>query len=275
MSDPKHKGFYFLVVAVGLFGLLFAAAAYRQSWFAPTDRYRVELSSADGLKTGTAVMMTGLRAGKITQIELLPGDRVRVEFQILRRYSQLLKRDAQLLVFRPYLVGEKVLSLKSGTASEVLAPGSQLAGEEAMELVDFLRGDRISPYLKSLTDLLEQVQRVTSPKDQGVLKLYGQAFDSLKAIEKIAGELKIIRSELATNAHLQKVITDLSQSSGQMKQLMEGGVTMLPQINKTLGETVFTLQAMQRSFILRGGVERLREEDKKIRAPSSQTVTEP
>ena len=57
----------------------------------------------------------------------------------------------------------------------------------------------------------------------------------------MASELKVIRSELTTDGNLQKLVKDLSQSSGNLKVLVDNSASMMPQLNKTLGETLFTL----------------------------------
>ncbi len=267
MVDSR-RSFVFALSALVFFGGFFAMAAYRQGWFSPVDSFYVSLSSAEGLTVGTPVLISGLRAGHLQKINLSPDEGIQIELRVLRRYAKFLREDAKVSIYRPYLVGEKIINLNPGHSAVPLVAGTQLRGEQSLELVDFLRGDRVSPYLLSLQKLLDQLQSLSSPKDQNLVELYRQAFTSLKSLEKVAGELKSIRSELVTNPKMQQLLADLAASSGDLKAILKQGNGVIPQLNKTMGETVFTLQALQRSFLLRGGVEKL-EKEQKIRAPAN------
>jgi hypothetical protein len=68
----------------------------------------------------------------------------------------------------------------------------------------------------------------------------------------------------------QKTLPHITQISGDV-------VKLVPEVTKALNETVFTLQALQRSFILSGGVSSLKKEmaeKEKSKKPATESPTE-
>ncbi|MBS1986190.1 MAG: MCE family protein [Bdellovibrionales bacterium] len=287
---PKKTIFIFVAGALGLFGLLVIGSSLRQGWFAPHDTFSIEFPSGDGLTDGTPVSIAGLKAGRVTSVELGESNKVIVKISIQSKFADRIREDSKALVGRPFIIGEKAISITPGSPLKPrLKEGSRLPGEESMEITDMLSGGRMSPYFQTFTKLLDQLRLVIEgdggENNANLVQVYQQAYRSLKAVERMSKEVEIMRKDFATTPEMKKLVREAAQSAGdahdlinQMNEAMpaltklSGDVgTMLPALSKTLGETVFTLQAMQRSFILRGAVADLKKEqaEEEKRRPAS------
>lgn len=290
--SQKKSVFSFVAAGLLIFAVILFMAAKRQGWFSASVEYSIEFPSGEGLFVGTPVTVAGLKAGQVKNVELAAGNKVVVAIKVQKKFSTHIKNDSRVVLGRPFIIGEKVIAVSPGSDSLApLAEHSVLKGEETLEITDLLSGGRLSPYFKTFETLMEQFRIIIEGDGKknttvSLIELYRQTFQSLKTLEDVSRELKFIRTEFATSPDTKKLIRELAQSSGQLSSVLaktdaalpeftlmsrEFG-RMAPELSKALTETVFTLQAMQRSFVLSGGVARLKEEKAKSdRAPASTT----
>lgn len=288
--SQKKSVFSFVGAGLLVFAVILFMAAKRQGWFSASVEYSIEFPSGEGLFVGTPVTVSGLKAGQVKSVELAAGNKVAVLIKVQKKFSTHIKEDSRVVLGRPFIIGEKVISVSPGSESLApLAEHSMLKGEETLEITDLLSGGRLSPYFKTFETLMEQFRVIIEGDGKknttvSLIELYRQTFQSLKTLEDVSRELKFIRTEFATSPDTKKLIRELARSSEQLNSVLvktdaalpeftlmsrEFG-RMAPELGKALNETVFTLQAMQRSFVLSGGVARLKEEKAKAeRAPAS------
>jgi len=286
----RRSVYIFVFGGLILFGALIVMSAVRQGWFLPSVRYSAVFESGEGILVGTPVSIAGLRAGSVKKVELNQQNKVVVEVAIQSKFADKIREDSKAVVGRPFIIGEKAISITPGNPeSSLLLEGSVITGEESLEITDMLSGGRLSPYFNTFTKLMEQIQIVIEGDGSAgavtLLDVYKQANRSLLSIEHMAKDFRLMRTEFIATDETRKILRDLAASSGQLEgvlvqtqkalpaltQLSEQIVTVVPQLTKTMEETVFTLQAMQHSFVLSGGVKKLREEQEKEkkRSPAS------
>lgn len=286
---PKKQVFLFVAAGIGIFMLLVFTSSWRQGWFAAQEQYTIEFESGEGVNAGTSVSMSGLKAGRVTSVDLAEGNHVVVKISIQRKFAQRLRHGSKAVLGRPFIIGEKAISLIPGASDEALIPpGSKIAGEESLEITDMLSGGRLSPYMNTLSKLLDQLRIVIEGDGQtgNLVDLYKQVHKSLKSVDMVAKELTTIRRDFVVTPEMQRMVSDLSKSTAEIGLLVKNMNTampslthlsgdvakMMPEISQTLSETTFTLQALQKSFLLRGAVADLKEERAKYekeRKPAS------
>lgn len=276
---PKKTVFLFVAVAAVIFTILIFSSSVRQGWFAPHETYVIEFPSGDGLNDGTPVSISGLKAGRVVSVELGENSHVIVQIRVQRKYASRIRTDSKAIVGRPFIIGEKAISLTPGSSDRpVVRPGSKLVGEEALEITDMLSGGRFGPYMATLNSLLEQMRLVIegdgTPQSAKLFDTYKQLYRSLKAVESLAGDVGHIRKDFIQSPEMKKLVKDMSNSTDDIQQLLvqvnqampalvklsTDVAGVMPDVSKTLGETVLTLQAMQRSFLLRGSVADIKKE---------------
>ena len=277
----RRAVYIFVFGGLLIFGGLTLYAGWRQGWFSPSMSYSAIFETGEGIYVGTPVSIAGIKAGSVKQVDLNSDNKVVVKISVQSKYAVRIRKDSRAVLGRPFIIGERAVSITPGTNSNpILAENEEIPGEESLEITDMLSGGRLSPYFATFNKLMKQVQVVIEgdgTKDAvTLLDVYKQANRSLVSIEGMAKDFRVLRTDVFASAETRKIIRDFSAASGQLEAVMnetqkalpaitglsQQVVTVMPQITKTMQETVFTLQAMQRSFILRGGVEKLREEQK-------------
>jgi ABC-type transporter Mla subunit MlaD len=291
--NPRRPVFLFVVGGILFFGVLIFSAGKRQGWFSASVRYSARFESGDGLYVGTPVSMSGLRAGSVGRVELGEDNRVLVEIRLQSKFASKIRKDSKAVLGRPFIIGERAISITPGSKeSELLNEGDTITGEESLEITDMLSGGRLGPYFATFTKLLDQLRIVIegdgTAQSVNLVQVYRQAYQSLRAIEQVALDIRVLRQDVFATPETKKLIGDLSRQTETLGRVLSASEkalpamttmssdigTVMPQLTKTLGETIFTLQALQRSFILSGGVSRLKDEqeaEKKqpARAPAS------
>jgi len=294
MNEKKTLWIFGLSAAV-IFSVMVVGAAWRQGWFLPRADFTVRFPTANGLFVGTPVLLTGLKIGEVKAVDLEDDGRVEVVISVLEKYASQLREDATANSERTFVIGEKIIALSPGSRDKpILKPGSELAGHESMELTDILSGGHLTKYFETFHVLMDQLQslvNVASAKDTDLATLYTQMHRSLKGIEDLSKDVRSMRGEVFASKDTKLLLANLSKASGNMEKVMTELSYALPKLNgmsgefeqtlpvlsKALQESVITLQAMQKSFFLRSGVEQVRAEQKEAeekRSPASESKSE-
>lgn len=276
----------FSVTALLVFGIMIGGAAWRQGWFLPQVNFSIQFVNGDGLFRGTSVVLSGLKVGEVTEVELDSEGHVIVEFRILKKYAEQLRADSKAISQRTFVIGEKVISLRSGSKDmAVLEPGARLVGEETIEITDLLSGGRMSQYFETFELLMNQIKSLaqsTQVEGQDLAGLYRQMHKTLKSVESLSQDIGIMRKDVVATNDTKNLLKNLSKSSHEMERVFVALGDVLPQLQKATGEfngmapglsqalkeSIVTLQAMQKSFFLRGGVKEIQEENSRRREPA-------
>jgi phospholipid/cholesterol/gamma-HCH transport system substrate-binding protein len=268
----ERRVWLFTLGALLLFVMLVFFSARRQGWFAPKNRYVVIFRDADGLHPGAPVTLMGLKVGVVEKVDINEARKVEVTIKVQRKYAKYLREDSRLVMARPFILAEKEILIQAGSdKSPMLAEGAYVQGEAALELTDLLGGNKMMPYLVTLEKLFEQIRLLMdtqSDKSPSLVRMYSQVHKSLAAVELLQKDLHQIRTEVLTSDDTKTAIRELAAALPTIKALSQDATRIMPELQQTLGSTITTLEAMQRSFLFRGGVESYREDLK--RAPASQ-----
>ncbi len=292
----KKKVYVFILSGLGIFIAFVFLAGTRQGWFSRSVSYRVKYDSGDGVFVGTPVSISGLKAGSVRKVDLTEDNKIEVVIKIQQRFSDFVREDSKAILGRPFIIGERAISITPGSRQkDLLKENEFIAGEESLELTDLLSGGRLSPYFQTFSKLLDQIRLVIegdgSAENKNLIQVYQQAYKTLKSLEDVGYEVTKIRKDFIFANETQKLLKDLSASSDELAtvlvesqktlphitQISGDVVKLVPEVTKALNETVFTLQALQRSFILSGGVSSLKKEmaeKEKSKKPASESAAE-
>lgn len=291
------------------------AIAVKNGWFSYKIAYETDLESADGIHAGSVVQIAGLRVGAVTDVELQSNDRVRVRFEVLEKFSEKVRQDSEIHIFRPFILAEKVLEVSVGSeSSSVLAPGEKIPTRASTDVMDLLSGKKMGTMLSSfdhLADSLRVVGEAFSDKSRmqglvAVLDRLSPLVQNLNTmsleISKIAGaanrkqRAETIIENLATvteelnkalpsfnkevpdlGAQLGQIVRNMNILTTEFQKLTPAIAAVAPDLPRTskraveaLDETVVLLKALQRSFLLRGKVDEVREEEGRRPANTSE-----
>lgn len=300
-----------LFVAGTLVGCLMITVvmAVKKGWFESTVTYFAEVPTADGLHSGTDVQMSGLRIGAVDEVAFDRGNRVKIRFHIKQKYQEQIRSDSQLTVLRPFVIGEKVLDISVGTEqAEVLKEGSAVQVASSYDFMDVFSGKKLGPFLgllegmsanvKVLADALSKTERsenliklldLTLPLVQNMNAMAAETVKTLKPLNRDKQVEVLLGQVVSLSQQLNKVLPTITENTPQLVQslvaLTKTFEQLIPALNviapelptaskralQALDETVVTLKALQKSFLLRGNVKEVREEERK---PASETADE-
>lgn len=139
MSRQARLGLVVLAGVVFFLGALFILA---QRSFLLTDTYRVRASfnRVSGLKSGAMVYYNGISVGRVETVRLppSPGEPIQVTMAIRDDARHLIREDSRALIQTDGLVGNVIVALTAGTASEpVVAENGRVDGVDPLDLSQF------------------------------------------------------------------------------------------------------------------------------------------
>lgn len=190
--------------------------------------------------------------------------------------------------------------------SPVVDENTELGTEESMDLMDLMGGGKLGPYLKTLDGLLHNLQIVveafTDPKrSQALIKMFDLALPTMEGlielsdqattdsnlktamgnISALTKEMKVLLPEIRSFAknlpmlgdNTTKTMVELAKLTEAMNKylpILAEIAPQMPEVSKTgietLKEAVVVLKAMQKSFLLRGSVADVKEEEAEKKA---------
>ena len=236
-----------LLVAVLLGGLLLGALltagiAWRRGAFAPQAELFADIDNAAGLAAGTAVRLSGVRVGEVSQLQLLPDLAVRLTLRVDADLLPRLRSDASAVLVREQL-RPPVIDLDPGGAPGRLDPRQPriaFRGKATLtEIADDLR-QRLVPIL----DDLKQVSGMLRQRQGDVAAVLGHAASASAELAKSAAEVHALTG-LARQ--------QLGGIGGQTQALLGQGQTLLGQGQASVAKVGTLIDQVNNSLNLVNG----------------------
>ena len=222
-------------------------------------------------------------------------------------------------MIRPFIIGEKVIDLGSGTdASPQIKEGSLVQVKESIDFMDLLSGRKLGPYISSMGKISENLKSVAETiMDQKHLDSFVKMFTELNPLvtnmSQMSGQANILLKEMNKKQQLvialnnlvelttqlnkalpylseqgpvlaedfTKIAHNMAKLTDQMQELAPVLQEIAPEIPhashraiEALNETVITLKALQKSFLLRSNVQEVKEDEAKERVPAGTNLNQ-
>lgn len=284
-----ERGAGFFILACFLSSVFFfAGVAVKKGWFSSAETFHVFLNSAEGIQSGTLVQMSGLNVGKVKKTELISQGKIKVDFYVFSEYVPKLNSATRMTVFRPFIIGEKVLDIqlmdeagdeKSESAEShlaVLAPGSEIPVITTVDLMDILSGKKMGGFLASFDHLANSISILGEAFADGKrAKEFVQLMDRIQPLVKnlntMSVEMTKVTSVALKEQRLEQIADNINVLTTEFKKLTPAITTIAPDLPRTtlraveaLDEAVVLLKAMQKSFLLRGKVKEVEAEESEL-----------
>jgi phospholipid/cholesterol/gamma-HCH transport system substrate-binding protein len=220
MKKEQYVGLGIFVV-VGL--LLFTAGIFlignRRLLFQQSFEVWTEFSTITGVQNGATVRVSGKDAGEILDIQVPPdpGKKFRVKMRVTEEMHPLVRTDSVVSIQTDGLVGNRFLSISSGTKEHPEAPpGSTIPGQEPFEFADLMQ--QASDTMRSVNETIDSVQDDL----ENTLQVTAETISEARAIiEQTGGDIKGITSssnKIASN--LNEMLADVRQGRGTIGKLV-------------------------------------------------------
>jgi phospholipid/cholesterol/gamma-HCH transport system substrate-binding protein len=226
----RVAGLFILVAIVGT-GLSAVSVAVKQGWFEPKVKYTTTFVNADGVHAGTAVKISGLTAGSVEEVELLPDNRVRVSFHIMGKFTDRIRGDSKAMLIRPFIIGDRVLEVGVGSeASQKLAEKSELPSEETMDLMTLISGKQMSQAMNRMSHVMGNLENVAiafSDKDrmESIVRMFDRMDPLLEQMTLMSKEVVKLSRQATKDDNMGKVMTNVALMTHELNAI-------LPEMNK-------------------------------------------
>lgn len=280
----------FVGIALLTFVFVTVAVAVKRGWFASKVRFTTTLMTADGVHPGTVVQISGLRAGSVEDVELLSASEVKVRFYVLGKFAEQIRQDSVAQVFRPFIIGEKVLEVTVGSKTQpILAAHSELPMQPSFDVMDVLSGKKLGTFISSFDRMAESVrifaEALSDPaRSRALVGMLDHMAPLIKNLNHMSLQVtKMTDTALEQNrletmmTNLNELTENMNELTGEFKKLTPAIAEIAPDLPRTtrraveaLDETVVTLKAMQRSWFLRGNVKDIKQEEQNKRVPANE-----
>jgi len=178
-----------------------------------TDPYFVIYERVHGLRAGTEIFFDGYPVGLIHEITpevAAEGRRFRVDLRLRRGWP--VPEDSRARVLQG-LFSRVVLDIRGGASERILEPGSEIAGEEASDLLS-----AAGTLVARLAELADQLKPLVASASQDAPAI-------LENLESFSGELERTGSQLAELLSRENVdrvgrtLQGLEEASGSLSKL--------------------------------------------------------
>lgn len=175
------------------------------------------LSKSYGLEPGAPVVVSGIRIGRVEQVDLNERGTVDLMLRLLVRYRNMVKEDSDLSITKSgIVVGQTQIEIAGGTAdSPVLRDGGTIHAVEPRDIGEII--NEIQPVLAAVKQTLLRVDTITQDV-QGAVKAGGRA---LEQVATVTQELPaLVASVQRTAASVERTVESLPDMTGSVKRTL-------------------------------------------------------
>ena len=178
---------------------------------------RSSLSKSYGLEPGAPVVVSGIRIGRVEQVDLNERGTVDLMLQLLVRYRNMVRENSELSISKSgIVVGQTQIEIAGGTMdSPVLQDGGTIHVVEPKDIGEII--NEIQPVLAAVKQTLLRVDTITQDV-QGAVKAGGRA---LEQVATVTQELPaLVASVQRTAASVERTVESLPAMTGSVKRTL-------------------------------------------------------
>lgn len=215
--------------------------------------YYARYEQVNGVQNAAAVMIRGVKIGKVSEIRVSPDDPTSVEVVLSIPRSYRLPVDSEAKIFSTSIMGSKAIEIVLGSSSEILESGSNINSGYTKDLMavadselDYYK-DKITTLVenfnatlkslnslvdnnnKSITEALAHLNSITAGLDGAIGKDKQQLADIVASIDKFTKALS------ENSAHIDSIMTNVDSVTSALAEKNAG---------ESLGESLAELNSV-------------------------------
>lgn len=229
-----------------------ALIAVKQSWFESKVTFYTEIEKAEGVFPGTKVKISGLKAGRVENVSLQE-DKVVVKIAVLESFSKRIKKDSEIVLSRPFIIGEKIIDITTGSKSSPSLPaGSMIPTNYSFDLTDLMDPRKIQPHLESMSKFSENMKYLLDAfteesRSKGIVQMFDDLRPLLKNANVASIEVKKISEQLLHKQNLKTVMGNVAVTTTEFNKELDTMLALsreLPQITRNSAEVMKNLAVL-------------------------------
>ncbi len=174
-SGFKWKVGLFVTIALALFLAALFVIGKQKNLFGSVFRLQAAFNDVSGLKVGANVRFGGITVGTVDDIQLKNDTTVNVVMLLQNDVKKFIKKDANASIGSDGLMGDKVVIISPGTASQSeIQSGGALSSKSPIEIEAILGSLKVSAdHAAVITDQLSQLAYRINHGNGTLAKLIG------------------------------------------------------------------------------------------------------
>lgn len=245
-----------LFVLFAILGCLVVAlsVAIKQGWFENKIRFHSIFANADGVHSGTTVLIAGLRAGGVEEVELLGSNKIRVTYYVLGKFHERIREDSKAQLIRPFVIGDRILDISVGTPEEkIVAEGSDLMVEETVDLMTLLSGKRLGTSLEKISEMLGNLQYLMEgvldkDRTKSMLSIFDKMDPLMGNMNTMSQEVIKLSGQLTYKQNLKKTLAQTAILTKELNVILPELNRQNPELAKNLAQLTKSLSTMTQDF---------------------------
>lgn len=247
-----------LFVMVAIIGSLVTAGTVivQRGWFAPKVTFYTSFENADGVHNGTAVQMAGLRAGTVEDIELQSDNKIKITFNVFKKFSDRIRSDSLAQLVRPFVIGDRVLEITVGSDTAVaLDKNAFIQSHETIDLMTLFSGRKLGEYLGTMAGVFENVKILINAfadkgRTENIIKTFDQIEPLVKNMNVMSVEVIKLSKQATRQENLGKVLANATALTQEINRLLPVVRERAPRLSKDLTQIVENLAVLTENFKL-------------------------
>lgn len=242
----------FIVVGAVLFIVAIFIIGSKENLFTDTFILHSEFETVSGLNEGNSVRFAGINVGTVDKIEIQGSKKVIVTMTIESGVKQYIKKDSEVTIGSEGLVGNKIITISGGTASQSSVENNDyLKSIKPVDIGDILNTlnestKETEKIAKEITDIVTKVNDGKGTLGQLVNNesLYYSIDSTMKSFASYAGTINQLLYK--TSNAVDQVSDDITDFTHQVRLITNDIKSITHQINSSesligtlLTDTVF------------------------------------
>jgi phospholipid/cholesterol/gamma-HCH transport system substrate-binding protein len=205
----------FVVASLAALLIMVIIIAQQEGLFQEYVEYRAIFKNVSGLKTGSEVHLAGVTVGNVLNTSINPDGNIVVTFQVIKKYSDRIRKDSTATIGFMGLLGEKSLDLTPGSLSQpTIHPEGIVASIEPLDITQIL--SQAAPSLQNLQKVLNNLVSLT----QGMSEPGSDFSHIMKNLKEIVAKVNQGKGSLGLLVNDPALYRETTQTVGAAKKIM-------------------------------------------------------
>jgi phospholipid/cholesterol/gamma-HCH transport system substrate-binding protein len=177
----------------------------------------IYIPDATGLAIGSPVEVNGIEVGTVTAVQLTnstqPDRTVKVTLDVIKDRLNTMSDDSYAQIASESLIGDKLISISSGTHPAAIRPGSELRFKAQEDLMHSLDLTQFETQLRAVDAMITDIEQGKSPIGQFVLgdQMYADLNRRVQDIEKAVKAAANTASNLGEALYTDRLYRKISE----------------------------------------------------------------
>jgi phospholipid/cholesterol/gamma-HCH transport system substrate-binding protein len=214
-NDFKVGIFVTLGVAFSMVTILVLGGA--ENAFTRKTYYKTHFTSANGLVTGSKVVLSGIPVGTVRGVEYQPETKmVEIELAIQRKYATFITEGSTVEIMTQGVLGDKYLGINPGGVGPEIAEGADIPNLPSSDVSAFL--SKTDAVMANLNSTVESLNRVLRSLEKG--NRIDQIAENLSQASKGLAIFANSKNMAKTSKSLVEILDKVNNGAGTLGALV-------------------------------------------------------